>query len=149
MSGWRSRTGLAVSSSEARCRTVDSANQLDTNCTPIGNPSLLVPNLNDDMHDGSVAQGDLWLSQELPKIMATDAYKNNGVIFITWDEGVSGDGPIGWLLQRTRDALALGLIGLAEALPFIAIALPAGRMPASASTPNILGLNVSLDGVLP
>jgi hypothetical protein len=48
---------------------------------------FITPNLDDDMHDGSIAHGDLWLSQELPKIMATDAYKNNGVIFLLWDEG--------------------------------------------------------------
>ena len=58
---------------------------------------FITPNLDNDMHDGSVAQGDLWLSQEIPKIMATDAYKNNGVIFLLWDEGSgtlgAGDDP--------------------------------------------------------
>jgi phosphatidylinositol-3-phosphatase len=42
------------------------------------------------MHDGSIQRGDTWLSHELPKIMATDAYKNGGVIFLLWDEGSSG-----------------------------------------------------------
>ena len=55
--------------------------------------AFITPNLDDDMHDGSIAQGDLWLSQELPKIMATDAYKNNGVIFLLWDEGSGTLGP--------------------------------------------------------
>ncbi|MBV8762412.1 MAG: phosphoesterase [Deltaproteobacteria bacterium] len=54
---------------------------------------FITPNLDNDMHDGSVAQGDLWLSQEIPKIMATDAYKNNGVIFLLWDEGSGTLGP--------------------------------------------------------
>ena len=44
MSGCRPRTGLTASNSDARCRIVDSANQLDTSCTLIGSPSLLVPN---------------------------------------------------------------------------------------------------------
>lgn len=36
---------------------------------------------------------------------------------------------VGWqVYQITRDPLALGLIGLAEALPFIAVALPAGQV---------------------
>ena len=43
--GWRSRTGLTPSSRAPRCRMVDSACQLDTNCTLIGMPSALVPNL--------------------------------------------------------------------------------------------------------
>jgi acid phosphatase len=55
--------------------------------------AFITPNLDNDMHDGSVAQGDLWLSQELPKIMATDAYKKGGVIFLLWDEGSGTLGP--------------------------------------------------------
>src|SRR5260221_13639180 len=36
---------------------------------------------------------------------------------------------VGWqLYQVTHDPLALGLVGLAEALPFIAFALPAGHL---------------------
>lgn len=58
---------------------------------------FITPNLDHDMHDGSIAQGDLWLSTELPKIMATDAYKKGGVIFLLWDEGSgtfgAGDDP--------------------------------------------------------
>jgi hypothetical protein len=52
--------------------------------------AFITPNLDNDMHDGSVQRGDTWLSNELPKIMATDAYKNGGVIFLLWDEGSSG-----------------------------------------------------------
>jgi acid phosphatase len=59
--------------------------------------AFITPNLDDDMHDGTIAQGDLWLSTEIPKLMATDAYKNNGVIFLLWDEGsgsvTAGDDP--------------------------------------------------------
>jgi hypothetical protein len=35
----------------------------------------------------SIKQTDLWLSTEVPKILASTAYQNNGVLFITWDEG--------------------------------------------------------------
>jgi phospholipase C len=49
--------------------------------------AFITPNLDDDMHDGTIKQGDQWLSQEVPKLMATDAYKNGGVIFLLWDEG--------------------------------------------------------------
>ncbi len=51
--------------------------------------AFITPDLDHDMHDGTVAQGDAWLQQELPKIMATDAYKNGGVIFLLWDEGTN------------------------------------------------------------
>jgi hypothetical protein len=49
--------------------------------------AFITPDLDHDMHDGTIAQGDAWLAQEVPKIMATDAYKNGGVIFVLWDEG--------------------------------------------------------------
>jgi phospholipase C len=48
---------------------------------------FITPDLDHDMHDGSIATGDAWLAQEMPKLMSTDAYKNGGVIFLTWDEG--------------------------------------------------------------
>jgi len=53
----------------------------------VPNYVFITPNLDDDMHDGSIADGDAWLAREVPKIMATDAYKNGGVLFVLWDEG--------------------------------------------------------------
>ena len=50
---------------------------------------FITPNLQDDMHDGSVAQGDAWLAAEVPKILASDSYTNGGTLFILWDEGSS------------------------------------------------------------
>jgi phospholipase C len=55
--------------------------------------AFITPNLDNDMHDGSVAQGDAWLANEVPKIMASDAYKKGGVIFLLWDEGSGTLGP--------------------------------------------------------
>jgi phospholipase C len=49
--------------------------------------AFITPNLDNDMHDGTIAEGDAWLAHEVPKIMATDAYKNGGVIYLLWDEG--------------------------------------------------------------
>jgi phospholipase C len=58
----------------------------------------ITPNLCDDMHDtcggNSIANGDTWLSQNVPAILNSTAYQNGGVLFITWDEADSGDGPI-------------------------------------------------------
>ena len=67
--------------------------------------NFITPNLCDDGHDpcsplsNPVAQTDTWLSQHLPAIMNSAAYKAGGVaIFITWDEGEGGDGPIGMIV---------------------------------------------------
>jgi phospholipase C len=59
----------------------------------------ITPNLTNDAHDPQTdpvtgaKDSDHWASMEIPKIMASTAYKNGGVIFLTWDEaeGRSGD----------------------------------------------------------
>ena len=65
---------------------------------------FITPNLCNDMHDtcspvnDSVRQGDNWLSTEVPKILNSAAYQNGGALFVTWDEGEGGDGPIGMIV---------------------------------------------------
>jgi phospholipase C len=66
--------------------------------------NFITPNLCNDMHDtcapvnDAVKQGDSWLAQNLPAILNSQAYKNGGMVFITWDEGEGGDGPIGMMV---------------------------------------------------
>lgn len=45
------------------------------------------PGLCHDGHDCSSAVADAWLSQTVSTILASNAWKDNGVLFITWDEG--------------------------------------------------------------
>ncbi|HXQ58608.1 MAG TPA: alkaline phosphatase family protein [Acidimicrobiales bacterium] len=53
--------------------------------------SFITPNLNHDMHDGTVAMGDRWLKRNLPAIFESSAYTSGTVVlFITWDEGEGG-----------------------------------------------------------
>jgi len=52
----------------------------------------ITPNMCNDMHDCSIATGDAWLSQKVPAILNSAAYRNNGVLFITWDEGSTNAG---------------------------------------------------------
>jgi phosphatidylinositol-3-phosphatase len=53
--------------------------------------SFITPNLIDDSHNGTVADGDTWLSRNLPTILSSAEYRNGStVIFITWDEGEGG-----------------------------------------------------------
>jgi acid phosphatase len=40
-----------------------------------------------DGHDCSTAVADKWLATTVPTILATDAWQDGGVLFITWDEG--------------------------------------------------------------
>jgi hypothetical protein len=66
--------------------------------------AFITPNLTDDGHDPSATpadivqalqQSDTWLLTEVPKILASSAWQNGGVLFITWDqaEGRNGDSP--------------------------------------------------------
>jgi phosphatidylinositol-3-phosphatase len=67
--------------------------------------NFLTPNICNDMHDSCaptnnpVRQGDNWLAQNLPMILNSAEYQNNGLIIITFDEGAGGsDGPIGMIV---------------------------------------------------
>lgn len=63
----------------------------------LGSPSTLpnyvfvTPNLNDDMHNGTIAQGDTWLSNHIPTIQNSAACQQSKcLIAITTDEGDIG-----------------------------------------------------------
>jgi hypothetical protein len=73
----------------ARCQQVvplpQLADDLQTGALP--DFAWVTPNLQHDMHDGSVAEGDQWLAGFLPPILASDAWRQNGLVLVTWDEG--------------------------------------------------------------
>jgi phosphatidylinositol-3-phosphatase len=57
--------------------------------------NFITPNLCNDMHSCATQIGDAWLQATVPMILASPAYIDGGVLFITWDEADGGDGPIG------------------------------------------------------
>jgi acid phosphatase len=53
----------------------------------------ITPNMVNDMHDGTVAQGDTWLSAEVPKLLAAPAWtEQQSLLVITWDEDDNAPG---------------------------------------------------------
>jgi len=49
--------------------------------------TFVTPNLIHDMHDGTVADGDTWLSTFVPKVLAGAEYSAGAAaVFVTWDE---------------------------------------------------------------
>jgi len=53
--------------------------------------SFITPNLIDDMHDGTITDGDTWLAANLPPILNSSQYQSGTTaVFITWDEGAGG-----------------------------------------------------------
>jgi Phosphoesterase family len=47
----------------------------------------------DDMHDGTVAQGDAWLSKNVAALLSSPAFTTqHSLLFITWDENDDSPG---------------------------------------------------------
>jgi hypothetical protein len=56
-----------------------------TNFASLPTVSFVIPNLNDDMHDGTIAAADSWLNSKI-SAYATWAKANNSLLIVTWDE---------------------------------------------------------------
>ena len=53
--------------------------------------SIIDPNLTNDMHDGTIQQGDTWLQQNMDAY-AQWAKTNNSLLIVTWDENDTSTG---------------------------------------------------------
>lgn len=51
--------------------------------------SFVIPNLDNDMHDGTMTQADTWLANNLTRY-ANWAVANNSLLIVTWDEDDNG-----------------------------------------------------------
>ncbi len=80
--------------------TVADASSLLHDLDSTGAPDFVwyTPNLIDDEHDGSVAQGDAFLARLVPEVQSTSWYRAGGEIIVEWDEsdsdntGIDGGG---------------------------------------------------------
>ncbi len=61
----------------------------DISANTYPNVAFVVPNLRNDMHDGTIAMGDAWLAANLPPILEYDA-THRGLLILTWDEDDNG-----------------------------------------------------------
>ncbi len=86
-----------IRTNPARCNRVVPLTQFDTDLAGGNTPDFtwITPNLIHDMHDGSVADGDKWLATFVPKILQSDAWKQQGELIIVWDEGEGNAGCCG------------------------------------------------------
>jgi hypothetical protein len=113
--------------------------------TQLPTVSFVIPNLDNDMHDGSVAAGDAWLQANLDGY-AQWAATHNSLLIVTFDECADGDPvsttPIATILVgssvlqtvSTRPATLYSLLRLVEdiyGLPYLG---------AEGSAPRIEGL---------
>jgi phosphatidylinositol-3-phosphatase len=71
--------------------------------------NFITPNACDDGHNSSgcattdeVKNTDTWLAANVPAILNSAAYRNNGLLLITWDESEGGDVPIGMIVLSPK-----------------------------------------------
>ena len=55
--------------------------------------SLIIPNLCHAMHDCGITEGDAWLRSFVPQILDSAAWRDGGVLFVTFDEGLDTSTP--------------------------------------------------------
>ena len=80
----------SISRSKIRCANIGPLNGFDP---IVADFSLIIPNLEHDMHDGTVKQGDDWARAFVPKILESPAWRDGGALFITFDEGLDSTNP--------------------------------------------------------
>lgn len=79
----------------ANFTNVPAQNSVPFSAFPMGNyaalptVSFVIPNNDNNMHDGSIAQADAWLNRELSGY-ANWAVANNSLLIVTWDEDDGG-----------------------------------------------------------
>jgi hypothetical protein len=76
----------SVSGNNAACANITNLASFDP---AAANFEFITPNMINDMHDGTVADGDNFLKAFMPQITSSAAFANS-VVFVTFDEGTSG-----------------------------------------------------------
>ncbi len=129
--------------------------------------SYVVPNLQHDMHNGSIAEGDTWVQQHM-KPYVSWAMQHNSILLVTWDEddyssanqiptifvgagitpGVYSETIDHYDVLRTiEDAYGLTPVGAsATAQPILDIWAPTTGSPQASFTISCAALTCSVDG---
>ena len=53
--------------------------------------AFIAPNLDDDAHDGTLAQADSWLQTNIAPLITNSAFQSSGLLVIVFDEGDQSD----------------------------------------------------------
>jgi hypothetical protein len=79
---------MSISGNAAKCANITNLASFDP---AAANFEFITPNMINDMHDGTIADGDNFLKAFLPKITGSAAFANS-VVFVTFDEGTTNVG---------------------------------------------------------
>jgi phospholipase C len=63
----------------------------DMNNNQLPDFSFVVPNLQDDAHDGTLAQADTWLQTNIAPLISSPGFQKNGLLVIVFDEASNSD----------------------------------------------------------
>lgn len=53
--------------------------------------TYIVPNIQDDAHNGTLAQADQWLEQNIKPLLDSALFQKDGLLILTWDEAEDSD----------------------------------------------------------
>src|SRR5207248_4073719 len=53
--------------------------------------SYIVPNMNNDAHSGTLGTADAWLKNNIPSVLSSIAFQQDGLLIILFDESVDSD----------------------------------------------------------
>jgi hypothetical protein len=84
---------LDLASNKVADYTWITPNQFNDQHTTLANGYGQYPNSGNTADSARIAQGDNFLARIVPLIMASDAYKDHGIIVLWWDESEGGDDP--------------------------------------------------------
>lgn len=100
---------------------------------------FITPNLTNDGHDplfdprAALRQSDTWARAEIGQILQSDAYKNGGILFITWDEGEGRNG-------RSADQVPMIIVSEKIVSPGFRSAAAYSHLSYLATVEDLLGL---------
>ncbi len=85
----------AIRSSSSQCNNIKPLHELipllGQNPSTVPNFTWITPNLCNDGHNCSSVVAGNWLTQMVSQITSSAAWKDNGALYVTWDEGNGGD----------------------------------------------------------
>ncbi len=67
----------------------------DMNNDNLPDISFVIPNRDDDAHDGTLQQADTWLRNNIAPLLNNSAFRQDGILIIVFDEAQASDGSHG------------------------------------------------------
>jgi len=88
--------------SDVRCNCPQQQNlvafsqfQADLGTGKLPDFSFVIPNMNDDAHNGSLATADGWLQQNIGPLLSSSQFQSGGLLIVVFDEAEESDGTYG------------------------------------------------------